>query len=66
MADKATLEQQSLPYQRKIEKQAKVLEGLSETEKIASKRLVSVNYTLMTQKLLIQNAERLRESLCEA
>lgn len=41
MADKAAIEQQNIPYQRKIEKQAKVLEKLSEAERISSSRVVS-------------------------
>lgn len=42
MADKAAVEQQNLPFQRKIEKQAKVLEKISEAEKLSTAEVVGI------------------------
>lgn len=58
MADKAAVEQQNLPYQRKLEKQAKVLEKLTESHRFVSNRMVSDSPTFDKVFLLIMTSER--------
>ncbi|KIP08412.1 hypothetical protein PHLGIDRAFT_88220 [Phlebiopsis gigantea 11061_1 CR5-6] len=63
MSDKAAVEQQNLPYQRKLEKQAKVLEKLTESHRFASNRVKDLERACTTIETLYNDSRIQQESV---